>query len=78
MSDDRRFTTKDRNPPYSLHIRLGGNQSQSEYFGEDESLLLLTIEPLFLGRPTRSLVTILIELSRLLTASTKWENICEL
>jgi len=51
--------------PPTLCRRPGGPQNGSEPFGEDLNLLPLpVIEPRYFGRPARSLVTVLTELSR--------------
>jgi hypothetical protein len=50
-----------------LYRRLGGPQSQTGHYGEEKYLFpLLGIDPLFLGHPVFSLVSILTELSHLL------------
>jgi hypothetical protein len=57
-----------KSPQYPLDGRLGGPQNWSGCYGEEKNLLpLLGIKLQFLGRPAHSLVTILTELSRLLT-----------
>jgi hypothetical protein len=52
-------------PPVPNNGRQRGPQSRSGRFGEEENLLMLGIEPLFLDCPTRILVTIPAELSGL-------------
>jgi hypothetical protein len=53
-------------PWFSLKGRVGGPESLSGYFGEEINRLFLSgVEPQFLGRPTRSVVTILTTPSRL-------------
>jgi hypothetical protein len=58
--------TLETEPRYPLNSRLGGPQRRSGHYGEEENLLPTTgIEPRFLGRPARRLVTMSTELSRL-------------
>jgi len=55
-------------------MRLGGFQRRSGYFGEIYLLPRPGIEPRFVGRPDCGLVTIVTELSRLLSYDTSSHN----
>jgi hypothetical protein len=49
---------------YLLRRRLGGSQSRFRWYGEENLIPVLEIEPRFLGRPPRTLDTTPTEVSR--------------
>jgi hypothetical protein len=55
-------------PLYPIYCRLGGSQSWSESYGEENFLTLLGLESRLLSRRASNLVAILTEISRLLYA----------
>jgi hypothetical protein len=67
----RAFHPRRKNPRYPLNRRLGGPQSRSESGGEEKKSLCPCRES-YPGRPARSLVTNLTELSRLLYTTFTW------
>jgi hypothetical protein len=57
-----RFTYRGKSPRYPLDRRLGGPQNRSGHGGEEKNSHNCTRPELILGRPARSLVSVLTEL----------------